>query len=285
MRWSSIVAMSAAVLAFAHLPALAGSVPDRDGAMRLGVEAPSPALGPHGVTRPKAASDCRRWRRFAATLGETYAGAKIRNTVVQRACTFAEPDKLPDAGIWAWPWRNGEIDPTLPPRVHMRSGAWTIRCGMAGPRERCALIHEARVHVGGPDSTETVPVTTHFVIDNIVGEQRVLWRVLGPWSLDWRVHRREPGARPASQVEVRLGAQRRDVPFANCGQVGCLMEANVIVSAEAATYLWEGHSIGIKLAPRPDQTIELGLPARGFRAALVELGRLKQHEERPIAGR
>jgi invasion protein IalB len=286
MHWSSL--RSVAGVALGWLLVMAGSAAAGSGweqPMRLGVEPSSSFVPARAARKPGAFSECQKWRTLAARLGETYAGVRLRRTVVERACAFAEPDAIQEP-VWSWPWRDGgEIDPGLPPRLHLRSGAWTIRCGLAGRRERCALIHEASVEIGPPAGPETVPVTTHFVIDTIVGEQRLLWRVLGPWSHDWKATGREPGSKPTSLVRVALGAAPREAPFATCTSAGCLMEANVRLSAEAATHLWEGRPLVITLTPRPDTRIELGLPARGFRAALGELSRMKRQEERVLAGR
>ena len=49
----------------------------------------SPASGLH-----VAQSDCRRWRAAAASLGETYAGHLLRQTVVRRQCRSLEADRV-----------------------------------------------------------------------------------------------------------------------------------------------------------------------------------------------
>ena len=287
MRVASLGAVLAtAIVVLAVAGASGGAAGGLDGRMRLGVDAPDETARPaKAARRQTAGNECRKWRSLASRLGETYAGVRLRRTMVERACAFAEPDAVEEA-VWSWPWRDGgEIDPALPPKLHLRSGAWTIRCGLAGRRERCAAIYETKVAVAGPSGSEIVPVTTHFVIDTIVGEQRVLWRVLGPWSVDWKAAGREPGLRPASLVRVGLGPTPREAPYASCTSAGCLMEANVRLSAEVATHLWEGRTPTIAMTPRPDVLLELTLPARGFRAALGELSRMKRREERIYAGK
>jgi invasion protein IalB len=190
------------------------------GPMRLGVTDPAPRR-PELARQQTPQSNCKKWRRIAERLGETYAGLRLRQAVVDRACLFADIElaSAPAAAesgsdrVWAWPWADGAIDPSLPPRLHANYGDWSIRCGLAGRRERCALIHEAMIPERGTErgpetgrsearltpiaqtpiaetpiagvgsaavpvaATAQARVVTHFVIDTISGHSHVVWRV------------------------------------------------------------------------------------------------------------
>jgi invasion protein IalB len=264
--------------------------------MRLGAPDPAPRRSDFArVQTPQ--SNCAKWRRIAERLGETYAGLRLRQSVVDRACLFAYAELTTSSGsnfvpadtgfdhLWAWPWANGAIDPALPPRLHASFGDWTIRCGLAGHRERCALIHETSALAMQGESpavltTAMAPaaakVTTHFVIDTISGHSHLLWRVFVAAS---------PGAEPTRTDLVRFsagpltGAKR----FDGCSSAGCLMEADMTTSARVATRLWEGVSGDITLNPGANQALTAVVPANGVRAGLAELARLKRAEEKQLA--
>lgn len=257
----------------------------RDHRMSLGVELPTETIQP--VRRPAkaAGSNCRKWRHVASRLGETYAGVTLRRAVVEKACALAGLDGAEDA-IWAWPWLGGEIDAALPPRLHTQAGPWIIRCANVGRRERCALIYAALLPLGAGDH-DAMRITTHFVIDTIAGQQRLLWRVLAERvSGDWYgVARRASQPSPREVVRVGLAQRTIDEPFDGCSGSGCLMEADVRVGADAANQLWEGHALKLTLTPRLDFSFDLIIPATGFRVGLGELARLKRREEHAEIGR
>jgi invasion protein IalB len=276
--------------------------------MRLGVT-DAPPRRSELARQQTPQNNCRKWRRIAERLGETFAGLRLRQSVVDRACLFAATELASVTGgtsgaessfdhLWAWPWADGAIDPALPPRLHSTHGDWTIRCGQAGRRERCALIHEtiavravevasiepdltASAATGIPPSAGTPPakVITHFVIDTIGGHTHVVWRVF--------VERGEAdnGSERSRTELVRFssgtmaGAKRFDA----CSSVGCLMEADMTTSARLATRLWEGSNAELTFSPTAGGTMAASVPARGVRAGLAELARLKRSEDKVLA--
>ncbi len=256
--------------------------------MRLGVGPPFDAAT-LTESRPRAttASNCGKWRRVAARLGETYAGARFRHSIVERACAFA--DLTPVEEAWSWPWAKSEIDGELPPRLHARYAGWTIRCGHSGRRERCALIHEAKASAASAvGALESISIITHFVIDQIGGQEQVLWRVF--------VEKAEPAwfdgslssaRRPFATEVVRVHADASTIHkrFDDCSRFGCLMEADIAISARIATRLSDGGGIQIEIRPAPGIVLMQSVPAGEFRVALRELSRLKHAEERVLAER
>jgi invasion protein IalB len=279
------VTLSAAAAAGGDTRHLA--VPDGAGLMRLGVELPT-SVPARGVSAPEPRGEihgCGKWRALARRLGETYAGMRLRRAVVERACAFSDDGGEAET-VWSWPWRDGGMDPAPPPRLHATFGAWTIRCGAAGRRERCALMHAPAT---GPVPADGAPVdlaavATHFVIDTIAGEQRVLWRVQlhGGMARDYVL---PPLRERSAAVTFRLGARSFGEAFDWCGPAGCVMEAGPRASADLATRLWDGQPVHLLVEPpgRSARTVEI--PALGFRAALGELGRLKRQEDRILATR
>lgn len=256
----------------------------RNGPMHLGVGPQFDAAAIQSRSRPTTTSNCGKWRRVAARLGETYAGARFRQSIVERACAFADLAPVEEAA-WSWPWAKTEIDGELPPRLHARYGGWTIRCGSSGRRERCALVHEGVATIApATGGSETISITTHFVIDQIGGQEQLLWRVFA--------EKPEPAwfdgsSSPAAKLEVvRIHADPSAVQkrFDACSRFGCLMEADVAVSARMATRLWEGKNILLDVRPAPGITLTQSVPAKEFRIALRELSRLKHAEERVLAG-
>jgi invasion protein IalB len=271
------------------------------GQMRLGVfgNEPPKRRGPVAVVTPR--SNCLKWRRIAERLGETFAGLRLRQSVVDRACLFAESElyaasndrvgREPHfAHLWAWPWAQGAIDPELPPRLHATYGDWSIRCGNVGPKERCALIHETSA-ASAQDvaaASGSTKVTTHFVIDTIGGQSQVLWRVFAArrsdgWFVDGAAASPTNSQSPHALVRFTAGALTGAKRFDGCSAAGCLMEADVTSSARVATRLWEGGGADITLSPADGLTMTAPVSSNGFRSGLGELGRLKRAEDNVIA--
>jgi invasion protein IalB len=258
--------------------------------MQLGVVDPPPRR--HDVVRQQTPqNNCKKWRRIAERLGETLAGLRLRQSVVDRACLFAETELASVGGalgdgstgfehLWSWPWADGAIDPTLPPRLHGTYGDWSIRCGRAGSRERCALIHDAAAQ---PDATATIPalaaeparIVTHFVIDTISGHTHIVWRVFVAGSLDL--------AR-SDLVRFTVGTFTGGKRFDGCSNAGCLMEADMTTSARVATRLWEGLAGTVSLQSVSGTQLTAAISATGVRAGLGELARLKRAEDKILAG-
>jgi invasion protein IalB len=240
------------------------------------------------VAPPSPAQKCNKWRRIADRLGETYAGVRLRRSVVERVCALAD-QKPSDDTVWSWPWRRGDIDADLPPRLHGTFETWTIRCAAVGVRERCALIHEG---LATRSSTSTGPdgaarLITHFVIDDIGGQERLLWRVFVERAQpDWFANpagwRPKRGARRG--VSAVVGTFAITEPFGQCGRGGCLMEAEVSAGAKVAARLTEGADLRIDVQPLPSHGITRAVPAVGFAAGLKELVQLKRQERRLLAG-
>lgn len=253
--------------------------------MRLGVDLPLETVRPSPKPQASAGSTCRKWRRVASRLGETFAGVSLRRSVVEKSCAFAGLDSGGET-IWAWPWRGGDIADDLPPRLHVSSGDWSIRCASVGPRERCALIHVAETPLWSAE-TDNLRTTTHFVIDTIGGQQRVLWRVLVERAAPEWYGLAKQRTRPKSteSVQFEFSGRAHVEPFDACTGARCLMEAGVVVAAEAATQLWEGRSVTLRLSPSAELALDITLPAGGFRAGLKELGRLKGREDHAEIGR
>jgi hypothetical protein len=244
-------------------------------------------ISPRAGAVASPADKCGKWRRVADRLGETYAGIRLRQSVVARTCAFADEAPVENQ-VWSWPWAREEISAELPPRLHGKFAGWTIRCGAAGTRERCALIHEMDMNASQSTGTdERVRLITHFVIDEIGGQERVLWRVF--------VERAEPhwfdgsvastGGQASDLVRTQVGAAIISKRFDGCGRYGCLMEAEMGASARVATRLWEGGDLQIEVRPVPGLVLSQIAPAAGFRQGLRELSTLKRREHRVLAGK
>ena len=257
-------------------------VPAFEGRMSLGhrqaVRAvPLPELMPN---RGKIISQCRRWRALAAQLGETYAGHRLRETVLARQCGFEEDPAAKTA--WSWPWSSLEGQEPLPPRLHRAYHAWEIRCTPAGERRRCAAL----TRIDRPDGQGEV--VTHIVIDRVAGRESVLWRLFVPG----RRERAEPavarGAVPGTtdrrlalgEVRYRLGAHELVDGFPACGRRGCLMEADLRHAASLVSRLWDGRPLDLDVRLASAAPIEVTIPADGFRAAFGELLRLRREDSR-----
>jgi invasion protein IalB len=216
--------------------------------------------------------DCRRWRAAAARLGETYAGFRLRQTIVARACAFSDEARLDEP--WSWPWRVKEMRSELPPRLVSRFGDWQIRCGHAGQRRRCVLA-VTRGLAGPPDpDVDDLPLVAHFVIDQVGGREVLLWRL----------HVIADLVRTGG-LEIVMAKRRRPESFDVCGRIGCMAETETRLSAEAANWLWDGKAIEIQLAGENGHALAATLPGLGFRAGLSELIRLRRLESRTLAGR
>lgn len=237
-------------------------------------------------TGHRHANACHRWRRVVDRLGETYAGTRLRQTVVARACAFADHGPR-DEQVWTWPWSHADVDGALPPRLHGKFGAWTIRCDSSGRRERCALIHEAEANIlPGNGATEKARVVTHFVIDEISGAERLLWRVFVERAEpSWFAANPDPAAAsPALDlVRAHAGAVMLRKAFDTCGRFGCQMEADVAIGGRMAARLWDGGSLQIDVRPAPGLSLTKTIPATGFRQGLAELSMLKRREQGIVA--
>ena len=285
-----------------------------DQPMRLGATDPTPRRS-ELARQQTPQNNCRKWQRIAERLGETFAGIRLRQSVVDRACLFANTELASVTGgvggadssfdhLWAWPWADGAIDPALPPRLHTTHGDWTIRCGQAGRRERCALIHETVAAAVGSGQQEgvavsmvaaslapksTAKVVTHFVIDTIGGHTHVVWRVfVERGDTDWfsSGNRHETAAADLSGahlVRFSSGSISGVKRFDGCSLAGCLMEADMTTSARLATRLWEGQESELTVEPVRGLKLTATVTAHGVRAGLAELARLKRAEDKVLA--
>lgn len=242
--------------------------------------------------RSSVARQCQRWRSLAVQLSETYAGHRLRHTVLQRMCGVSA-DELAEE-IWAWPWTSlDDATDLLPPAVHRVSGVWEIRCDEVADRRRCALLH--RMPPPADPSLEGAggAMIVHFVVDMVAGRESVLWRVFVPGMT---AGPRKPefasvalkaseltGAR--GHVRYRLGAKDFSEGFPACGVSGCMMEAQIQRAGVVASRLWEGKPVEIELQIGAGPPHALVIPARGFKAAFGELLRLRREEARNAARR
>jgi invasion protein IalB len=238
------------------------------------------------LPRPRRRSQCGRWRAAASRLGETYAGHLLRETVIRRECRFHEADRVEET--WDWPWASLSGGRVVPPRLHADLGAWEIRCGSAGTRRRCALLHRSPI-LADQEMDEAEPaIVTHFVIDSVGGRESLLWRMFVPAEVS------SPGPPPAGAgrsgasskrpshgtVRYRLSDAERTEPFPVCTRSACLMEANIHHAGDVATRLWDGQPVNLHIRLRSEAPLDVTLPAAGFRAGLKELVRLRREEAR-----
>jgi hypothetical protein len=234
-----------------------------------------------------ARSDCRRWRAAAASLGETYAGHRLRQTVVRRQCRSLDSDLGEEA--WDWPWASLHEGRVLPPKLHVAQGDWEIRCGSVGGRRRCALLNRSHGPSGDVNHPGAQAIVTHFVIDRIAGRETLLWRLFVPAvpaaQASLAQHDLAPtleaAVRARGEVRYRLEDVERAELFPVCAAAGCLMEASVHHAGEVATRLWDGRSIDIRISLATDVPMILTLPAIGFRVGFKELVRLRRDEINP----
>jgi invasion protein IalB len=246
---------------------------------------PSPSA-PAWVDEPAAAAltrhrhhaqTCQRWRSALSRLGETYAGYKLRHTLVTRTCALGAGDA--DEQVWGWPWRQLDSRADLPPKGHGRFGAWEIRCGETGGRQRCALAMETAMAARLDPEALPIRIVAHLVIDNVAGRESVLWRVhVAPGGTD----------SPEEPASIGIGLPDRSAiePFDACGRRGCMAEAEPRISAEVASTLWAGRTITISMAGAgTGRDLAAMLPSHGFRDGLTELIRLRRNETKAVAGR
>jgi invasion protein IalB len=217
-----------------------------------------------GALRPVAADArlCRNLYSVAARFGESWAGHRVRQMLSTRACVSWHEE--PTEAVWAWPWRPAANDVDVPPRLIGTMARWEVRCGDAGPRQRCALLH----HVDVPNHEGKI--VTHFVITTIAGRESVLWRIVAPRGV----------VDAGSQIEIVAGAHAAHARFDICLAQSCVLEADMRDATAALDALWSGHGVNVQIGSAPG--IEITIPGMGFRAGLKELTRLRR-EERPIS--
>lgn len=216
------------------------------------------------------ARKCQRLETLAAQLGETFAGFRLRETIITRQCIGAETVRAADAGAvrtgeatWSWPWANGGSrtladDPSdaatsLAPRRVGGHGAWEVRCASNG---RCAIAQDVTLNDRGTDHRASV----HFVMTNLARRDRLLFRIAIDRGSDATV----TGVRFVSD---EAGATR---PFDQCVRRQCLVEAALAEGETLASALWRGEAGHLALVT-PGADMALILDAKGFRAALDEL--------------
>lgn len=252
-------------------PIDAGHSPGRShfvAAMQSEAAAPFERALPRGPRR----STCDRLKSLVGKLGETFAGYRLRQSWSVRVCAMTH--HAFDDGIWSWPWgatvpalsveSSDGLAHTLPPRLHRTIGAWDIRCGRVGTRQRCALIRADVLR--GADGADGGRVVSHFVIDAVAGREIVLWRVFVEQALTG-----------GDALSLLLPGRVVREPFDQCMSSGCLMEAEVAVSADVATQLWQGQGIEFRVA-MPSGAAVVILPPLGFREGLGELTRLRRED-------
>ncbi len=271
-----------------HAPPAVAKIDWRAARMSLGHKpAPKPAaefeIAPERTTITR---QCHRWKSLATQLGETYAGHRLRQTVLQRMCGISA-DELAEE-TWAWPWASLERGDVLPPRLHRVMGAWEIRCDTAGERRRCALIHRSPLPPEHPTDASQSELVVHFVIDMVAGRESVLWRIFVP-GMAGGPARPELAAfglaatqlrEARGQVRYRLGNKDYVEGFPACGPAGCLMEAQIQRTGAIVSRLWDGKVVDLELQIGAGSPQAVALPPRGFRAAFGELTRLRREELR-----
>lgn len=276
--WISLAALVAAWLAAGHVEAREIGLPTST-VLGLGTGLADLSNTVSSASNLKIAlRDCRRWQAAAASLGETYAGHRLRQTLRTRQCLSLETER--GEAAWEWPWSALHGGRVLPATVHAAQGEWEIRCSHVAGRRRCALLNVSPTP--GANLVGHV-VVTHFVIDRVAGREALLWRLFAPSEIQVTVGRSpESAGRSHGEVRYRLEDVERAEVFPACSPAGCLMEATSRHAGDVATRLWEGRSIDVSISMMPGGGISLTLPATGFRAGLKELVRLRRDE---IAGR
>ena len=248
------------------------------GPMRLGLraeqwrDAGGESTG-SGTTARRLPSQCRKWQSMATQLGETFAGYTLRHTVLKRVCDGLGDPQLDET--WDWPWAGFASGRMAPPRMVRSIEAWEIRCGRAGARQRCAMLHAEPAATGAPS------IVTHFVIDMVAGRESLLWRVFVPAEDNATVPPETMAARASTQgIRYHLKDGWHVERFSKCAAAGCIMEANLLRGGEVATDLWDGNGVGLAITLASGRSIEIALPAQGFRAGLAELVRRRRDEFR-----
>jgi invasion protein IalB len=285
LRCAAFVVVALAVYATA---VMAGEQHDAgywsSGRMSLGLRPERWRSEPMLAPRSRKPSQCSRWRAAASRLGETYAGHVLRQTVIPRECRFLDADRADET--WDWPRASLSGGRVVPPRLHATFGAWEIRCGSAGARRRCALLHRDPIALDHELDAANPAIVTHFVIDVVGGRESLLWRMFVPIeaaAADSRAATR--AATRSSVVRYRLHAAERSEPFPACTESACLMEANIRHAGEVATHLWDGKPLDLHIWLHSDRAVDVTLPAAGFRAGLKELVRLRREEVRAAGKR
>ncbi len=263
--------------------------------MRLGVDPPDRAerqpLVPHSGAKPgHRMGQCQKWRAMSYQLGETFAGHALRESVLKRICLGIGNEHHDD--IWDWPWSGVASGRLLPPRAHRSIGAWQIRCGLGSNRHRCALLHRTSMPGAEPGAAAQI-IVAHFVIDMVAGRESVLWRVFVPQmqnnerdTRDARIETRADApatvmsARERPSLAYQIGEQELADKFSTCAAGGCMMEANLRHAGVVMSGLWDGLAVRLRLPDQAGGEYVVRVPARGFRAGLAELIRLRREELR-----
>jgi invasion protein IalB len=277
----ALALLAPAAPAFAEAGGAAGTVATWNGQpMRLGVAPPTASGGDRATGRRAERLSCRRLRAMADQLGETFAGERLRQTVVARRCALENQEAR--GSTWRWPWGEGGLDGRLPALMRGTYGAWSVHCARVGRYERCALAHEGALTVAGPAAdagdgegpgslSEPVRFSSHFVIASIAGHERLLWRVFVA----------DPGGRrpgTAWALSAVTGGQLIREPFDVCGPAGCLMEAEIRSSTSAASALIDGGMLRLEIA-RAGLPALVGLvPPEGARRGLAALAHRRSRE-------
>lgn len=263
--------------------------------MKLGIGAtdrvePEPLIPQSGAKPGHRMGQCHKWRAMSHQLGETFAGHALRESVLKRVCLGIGNERHDD--IWDWPWSGVASGRLLPPRTHRSMGAWQIRCGLGSKRQRCALLHRATMPGAQPGDAASV-VVAHFVIDMVAGRESVLWRVFVPQmdadardTRDARIEARAEAsatamsARERPSLTYQIGEHELADKFSTCAAAGCMMEANLRHAGVVVSGLWDGHAVRLRLPAQTNGEQVVRVPARGFRAGLAELMRLRREELR-----
>lgn len=288
--WRCLTLVVVAIVALCPVRAWAEGGDWRKERMSLGHRAevrPAPGRGDELTPeRTEVKRQCKRWKALAIQLGETYAGYRLRETVLQRVCGMSGEEIAGE--IWDWPWASLDGEDILPPRLHRTMGPWEIRCDTAGERRRCALLHRLPLPEVQGQQGETPELIIHFVIDMVAGRESVLWRMFVP-GMAARPARAELAAvgmtagearQARGQVRYRIGAHEFAEGFPACGMAGCLMESHVQRGGVVVSRLWDGKAIELGLVVAQEKDVVITIPARGFRAAFGELTRLRREELR-----
>lgn len=258
------------------------------------LENPMPPL------RASQASRCTRARAIADKLGETFAGHRVRETLVARSCAFALHEGSAPNALWDWPWRlvsdahephqltTSDVERLLPPFTMGDAGQWQIRCGRTELRQRCALLRiepvalrlTANTIANNSDSESPFapplsapaivapPVIAHAVIDTVAGRTTVLFRIFLPRF-----------AKPPRSVSVSIGQDAITLPINRCGALGCILEADTNSGAAIVRHLWEGQPLALSVDVGHGHA-EASIPALGFRDGIQGLVGLERVEAR-----
>lgn len=289
-RHVAAVAAALGVILLGHPSSAGGNFPDPSitpmpvwsAPMRLGrttpLDAGNPAADGPSTKQP---DQCAKWQAMSAQLGETFAGHMVRDRVLHRVCGNA--GRSLETTAWNWPWDSLGRANQLPPHLQGQYGAWQIRCGAVGAKNRCALISRVDGSLDPSQFRRAAPAYAHFVIDMVRGQESVLWRLLVPQAREAaRVATSDAPAVASigATVRYRLGSTDREERFVTCGAAGCLMEAAPSSASRVAQTLWDGFSLDVAIGGA-DVSPPVQLRPEGFRNALSALIRLRQKEWSP----